>query len=214
MTEDPAAADILESILRLYPDRLGGSLSIEEVADYFKTVHGMSGTYEVVRRNLPAMGATPVKIPGCGTRIWVSHLVRALAKLRDPDAKTPVAPPKRRAVKEVPTTLTSNRGRQGGHGGVVTSPLFISQASSQILVANPESWHWLPQRRMPKEPPRTVFVSELAAVRYQKRQERLHAFWRDVLREMDKLEAAQRQEQALALRPTRERVKSSSRRRT
>ncbi len=220
MTETSPVADILESVLRLFPDRLGGSLSIEETALYLHRVHGMGkgnddSRYEVARRNLPKLGIKPRELSGAGKRIWVSDLVKAMAKLRDPEA---IQPKESKSTKgkggfrsnrinyENENKSTNKRGPGADKGGVTTSTAGLI-TKGNILVANPEGWRWRPQRQIPVVPVRTEFVSELAAVRYKKAQERSKAFWNGVWREIEVLRATRRQAEALASPPTRHRVR-------
>lgn len=199
MNQDPAVQDIRESVLRLFPDRLGGTLSIQELAQYLRTVHGGSGgseksSYEVVRRALPDMGIPVSIIPGLGKRIWVSHLVEALAKLRDPEPIVPAASKKKGGFGKHPIDYGSNRGRNGGHGGVVASPLFVTVGG--VMKANPDAWQLLPAEQLPIAAVRTEFVSELAAIRYAKRRERSQAFWNELDIELSRLLAEDRHARA------------------
>lgn len=214
MTETSPVADILESVLRLYPDRLGGSLSIKETALYLHTVHGMGqgnidSTYEVIRRNMPKLGIKVSQLPGLGKRIWVSALVEAMAKLRDPGAIQPKVSKSTKGkdgFRDNRLDYANKTGRGADKGGVVVSTVgFLTKGD--ILVANPDGWHWRPQRQIPVVPVRTQFASELAAVRYAKAQQRSDEFWNGVWREIDALRAGLRQKQALANAPTRHRVR-------
>jgi hypothetical protein len=220
MTEISPVADILESVLRLYPDRAGGSLSIKETAHYLHTVHGMGqgnidSTYEVIRRNMPRLGIKVTQLPGLGKRIWVSALVEAMAKLRDPEVVVPkVSKSSKDGFHSKRLDLTKKKAGQGaGKGGVAVSTVgFITQGD--ILVANPDGWRWRPQRKIPVVPVRTEFVSELAAVRYQKAEQRSEEFWHGVWHEIDVLRADKRMREGLALAPTKKRVKTHTRRRS
>lgn len=197
MTEDSPVADILESVLRLYPDRFGGSLSIKETADYLHKVHGIGkGTgkskTEVIRRNLPNLGIKVSDLPGLGKRIWVSALVEAMGKLRDPALVMPKVAKAKSGFGDKRLDYANKTGPGANKGGVTPSTVgFITKGD--ILVANPDGWRWRPQRQIPVVPRRTQFVSELAAVRYKKAQQRSQDFWNGVWLELRKLLAGHRQ---------------------
>jgi hypothetical protein len=214
---DAATADILESILRLYPDPLGGSLSLQEAAHYLHTVHGVSegsdkSAYEVIRRNLPRMGIKVTRLPGLGQRIWVSHLVGALDKLRYPKDIVSKAPKGKTAgFRDRPLDYRGNRGQSDGNGRNGNSSLFVMV--DQAKVANPNAWHWRPQPRMPIVPKRTSFVSEFAAIRYENAQNRSQEFWSGVFQEMSVLLASERQRKALSVTPAKGKVRAHARKR-
>lgn len=202
MTLDPAHDDILDSILRIYPDRKGGSLSIAETANYLHQVHGFgsdkpASLYEVFQRNIKALGIRVSPFPGSHKRVWVSDLADAMAKLRNPDQDAPRPQAKAKTgFDEHRLWLTKKTGPGANKGGVVRSPLFVMQG--EALVANPEAWHPRPQTKIRLRPVRTEFVSELARTRYQKREARTAEFWDAVLTELDHLEALKRSVDRLA----------------
>lgn len=198
----------------MFPDRLGGSLSIQETALYLHKVHGMGqgnndSMYEVFRRNRKKLGIPTRELSGLGKRIWVSALVEAMAKLRDPEAIQPKVSKSTKGkdgFRDKRLDYAKKTGRGADKGGVTTSTAgFITKGN--LLVANPEVWRWRSPRQIPAVPVRTEFVSELAAVRYKKAQERSKAFWNGVWREIEVLRATRRQAEALALAPTRHRVR-------
>ena len=196
MTLDPAHDDILDSILRIYPDRKGGSLSIAETANYLHQVHCFgsgkpASLYEVFRRNVKALGIRVSPFPGSHKRVWVSDLADAMAKLRNPDQAAPRSQAKAKAgFDKHRLQLTQKTGPGANKGGVVPSPLFVMQG--EILVANPEAWQPRPQAKIRLRPVRTEFVSELARTRYLRREARTAEFWDAVLAELEHLEALKR----------------------
>ncbi|WP_266158595.1 hypothetical protein [Dyella silvatica] len=165
--------------------------------------------YEVFRRNMPKLDIKVSQLPGLGKRIWVSALVEAMAKLRDPEAIQPKvsnSTKNKSGFDGKRLDYANKTGPGADKGGVTTAPVgFITKGN--FLVANPNGWRWRPQRQIPVVPVRTEFVSELATVRYKKAQQRSEAFWKEVWREIEVLSAARRQEEALAAVPTRSRVR-------
>lgn len=196
MTPDPAHDDILASILRMYPDRDGGSLSFIETANYLHKVHGFgsgkpASLYEVFRRNIKPLGIRVRDFPGNQKRIWVSDLADAMAKLRNPDHDAPRPKAKvKTGFDKHRLKLTQKTGPGANKGGVVPSPLFVMQG--EVLVANPEAWQPRPQAKIRLRPVRTEFVSELARTRYLRREARTAEFWDAVLAELEHLEALKR----------------------
>lgn len=142
MTLDPAHDDILASILRMYPDRDGGSLSFAETANYLHQVHGFgsgkpASLYEVFRRNIKSLGIRVSPFPGNQKRIWVSDLADAMAKLRNPDHDAPRPQAKAKTgFDKHRLQLTQKTGPGANKGGVVPSPLFVMRRGPRCYRVN------------------------------------------------------------------------------
>lgn len=190
MTLDEAFHEIYDGILDSWPDRKGGGLTIAETAQLLQQKFGGSGSYEVVRRSLAAMDV-PVKKIGLGKRIMIRDLAMSLARMVSDEPATPaVARRSSRGFRDNKLDIA----RKSPRGAVTPSTVGFA---THLPPDGP--WPLRPLEEEPVLEMRTDFASDLAKVRYMRRIERMEIFWKEVLVELNHLEADDRDARARAI---------------
>lgn len=199
-------AFFLQILQAQWPGR--ATLSADETAQAMEDVFGMTGSYEVVRRQIKAGEIVPgLRRRGGKWIIPILDLADAMAhRLAPEDSALPLPTPRHRhqSAKKSSGAPLPARGGRGGVRKIVPSTIGFQRLGNGGLALSARgdnearsTWSYLPL------PPNTIDPAETDAnkLRSHQRIEKGLEFWSDVLTSFDRHEALARQAQTTSSRP-------------